>query len=209
MASTAIRIGPADHGRRMTLEEFREAEEEPGYRYELARGVLEVTEVPNDPHGQIVSNLHRAFVDHDRQHPGLIRRVGGAGEFRLWVPAMVSGRNPDLAIVFQGTPKDARGRRPPSLVVEVVSEGGEDRDYQEKRQDYLLFGIQEYWIIDPRLRQVTVLVRREGPGGPTWDEQVFRGDDVIVGALLLGFAGTVAELWVDAELDEDDADGHD
>ena len=42
----AIRIGPADHGRRMSLEEFREAEEEEGYRYELARGVLEVTLCP-------------------------------------------------------------------------------------------------------------------------------------------------------------------
>ena len=60
MATTRIQIGPADHGRRMTLDEFREAEEEPGYRYELARGVLEVTEVPNDPHGQIVDNLHEA-----------------------------------------------------------------------------------------------------------------------------------------------------
>ena len=51
MSTLATRIGPADHGRAMTLEEFRDAEEEPGYRYELARGVLEVTEVPNDPHG--------------------------------------------------------------------------------------------------------------------------------------------------------------
>ena len=57
MATVQLRIGPADHGRRMTLEEYRDAEEEPGYRYELARGVLEVTQVPNDPHGQIVSNL--------------------------------------------------------------------------------------------------------------------------------------------------------
>ena len=38
MATTQIRIGPADHGRRMTLEEFREAEEEPGYCYELRGG---------------------------------------------------------------------------------------------------------------------------------------------------------------------------
>ena len=45
----AIRIGPADHGRKMTLEEFREAEEEGGYCYELARGVLEVTYVPGEP----------------------------------------------------------------------------------------------------------------------------------------------------------------
>jgi hypothetical protein len=52
----AIRIGPADHGRRMSLEEFREAEEEGGYRDELASGVLEVTYVPGQPHGLIVSS---------------------------------------------------------------------------------------------------------------------------------------------------------
>ena len=38
MATIATRIGPADHGRAMSLEEFLEAEEEPGYRCELARG---------------------------------------------------------------------------------------------------------------------------------------------------------------------------
>ena len=70
MATTTTRIGPADHGRAMTLEEFRDAEEEEGYRYELARGVLEVTEVPNDPHGQIVCNLYLALVTLSTVAPG-------------------------------------------------------------------------------------------------------------------------------------------
>ena len=30
MATVNLRIGPADNGRRITLEEFREAEEQPG-----------------------------------------------------------------------------------------------------------------------------------------------------------------------------------
>ena len=38
MATVRLRIGPADNGLRMSLEEFREAEEEPGYRYELGPG---------------------------------------------------------------------------------------------------------------------------------------------------------------------------
>ena len=111
MATTRIQIGPADHGRRMTLDEFREADEEPGYRYELARGVLEVTEVPNDPHGQIVRQSPRGRRPLPSTAPRLDPRIGGAGEFRLWVPEMISGRNPDLAIVLRGTPKDDRGRR--------------------------------------------------------------------------------------------------
>ena len=48
MAAVGIRIGPADRDRRLSYDEFLEAEEEPGYRYELAEGVLEVTQVPGD-----------------------------------------------------------------------------------------------------------------------------------------------------------------
>ena len=86
MATVApsLRISPADHGRIMTLEEFREAEELDGYRYELARGVLEVTEVPNDPHGVVVANLYDAISRYRRDHPGVILRYGGGSEIRLW-----------------------------------------------------------------------------------------------------------------------------
>src|SRR5205085_12322189 len=101
MATVQLRIGPADDGRKMTPEEFREAEEEPGYRYELARGVLEVTEVPNDPHRQVVSNLQGLFHHHRVAHPGTILRVGGGSECRLWLPGMISGRNPDAAVVLR------------------------------------------------------------------------------------------------------------
>jgi hypothetical protein len=72
-----LHIGPADHGRAMTLDEFREADEEEGYRYELARGVLEVTEVPNDPHRQIVFNLYQALARYHQAHPDCIHCYGG------------------------------------------------------------------------------------------------------------------------------------
>jgi Uma2 family endonuclease len=197
MATIAIRIGPADHGRPMTLEEFHEAEEEPGYRYELARGVLEVTEVPNDPHGEIICNLYRAIARYDQAHPGAIHRYGGAGEFRLWIRGMISGRNPDVAVVLRGAPKDLRGRRVPALAVEVVSEGGEERDYQVKREEYLVFGLFEYWIVDPVERKVTVLIRDQG----AWVERVFRDDQVIESLVLPGFDTRVSDLWTEAEED--------
>lgn len=198
MATTRIQIGPADHGRRMTLEEFLEAEEEPGYRYELARGVLEVTEVPNDPHGQIVSNLYCMLALYKTAHPGVILRIGGGSEFRLWIPEMVSGRNPDTAVALHGTPKDQRGRRRPAMAAEVVSRGGEVRDYQTKREEYRVYGLLEYWIIDPQRKDVTVLTRRDLEAGD-WDERTFRDNDTLVSSLLPGFTGTVAEFWVDVE----------
>src|SRR4051812_40106826 len=71
------RIGPADDGRALTLQEFLEADEEPGYRYELARGVLEVTEVPDDLHRQVMTNLYEAMARYRRDHPGVILSYGG------------------------------------------------------------------------------------------------------------------------------------
>ena len=55
MATMTTRLGPLDHGRRLSLGEFRDAEFEEGFRYELARGVVEVTKVPGTRHNQVVS----------------------------------------------------------------------------------------------------------------------------------------------------------
>jgi Uma2 family endonuclease len=195
--TSAIRIGPADNGRSMTLEEFREAEVEEGYRYELARGVLEVSEVPNDPHGSIVWIILRCIAVYDLSHPRVVARAGGGGEFRLCLPAMNSGRNPDVAVALFGTPKDWRGRRPPSLAFEVVSEGREahDRDYVTKRAEYLAYGLREYWIVDLQEKTVTVLIR----DGDIWIEQVYRDDQQAVSVVLPGLAIRLPDLWPEAE----------
>ena len=197
----AIRIGPTDHGRKMTLEEFMEADVEEGYRYELARGVLEVTEVPNDPHGEIVWKLVSTLAIYQQEHPGIIHRAGGAGEYRLWLPRMISGRNPDAAVTLRNTPKDRRGRRPPTLVMEVVSEGNEahERDYVTKREEYLAFGIREYWIVDPVVQCVTVLVR----DGDAWVEHRFREEQQASSSILPGLAIMVADLWSQVEYEDD------
>ena len=205
MSTLATRIGPADHGRAMTLEEFQDADEEPGYRYELARGVLEVTHVPGDPHGQLVWTILSAIARHAQEHPGRIQRSGGAAEFRLWLPGMVSGRNPDVAVVLRNTPRDSRGHRPPVLAFEVVSKRGETRDYQVKREEYLAFGLREYWIVDPQARRVTVLIR----DGDAWIERVFQGEQTAQGLVLPGFALPLAELWPEEEPGDDSLEAHD
>jgi Uma2 family endonuclease len=198
--ATPLRIGPADNGRTMTFEEFLEADVEGGYRYELAKGVLEVNQVPNDPHGVVVANLYDAIGRYRRDHPGAIHRYGGGAEFQLVLPGMITGRNPDLGVVLRGAAKDWRGRRIPALAAEVVSRGSIRRDYETKREEYLAYGLLEYWIVDPLKRQVTVLTRR----GDAWNEAVFHDQQIIASLVLPGFATTVAELWIDVEEDEDD-----
>lgn len=201
-----IKIGLADHGRRMTMDEFLDAEEDPNYLYELARGVLEVSEVPNDPHGEVVYKLDAEFVVYDRAHPGLIRWIGHGSDVRLRIPEMISDRHPDLAIVFRGTPRNARGRRAPRLVVEVVSPGKDarDRDYVAKREEYLALGLEEYWIVDPRLQHVTILSRIEANDGPTGAEQLFQGGQTLASPLLPGLATTVDSLWSESDGEDEE-----
>lgn len=199
MSITQIRLGPSDDGRALSIREFRDADEQEGYRYELAGGVLEVTEVPGPAHRRVVGNLYRAIARYDQAHPGAIETFGGGSEFRLWIPSKESGRNPDLGVVLEGSPADDRGRTQPALVAEVVSRGSRLRDYQAKREEYLAFGILEYWIIDPALRQATVLYRRDDD----WEECVIRGDEHMPSRLLPGLDARLDELWAGVDADEE------
>ncbi len=203
MATIATRIGPADHGRRMTLEEYLDAEEEEGYRYELARGVLEVSRVPGDRHGHVVCNLYDCVSLYRRLHPGVVLRFGGGNEFQFLIPEMISGRNPDLAVVLRNSPKEPGGRIKPVLAAEVVSARSGDRDYRVKREEYLAYGIIEYWIVDFGARKFTLLTR----DGDVWQEQVIPDEQAIPSIVLPGLATTVAELW--ANLDFYDAEDDD
>jgi Uma2 family endonuclease len=198
MATTTRMIGPADHGQPMTLEEFAEADFEEGWLYELARRVIDVTEVPGLNHGRIVHRLTRLFIRYEDAHPGVINYVAGGSDCRLRLPGMQSDRHPDQAIYLRPEPQGPNiwMRWIPDIVVEIVSAGGEDRDYNEKREEYLRAGVSEYWILDPIRRQMTVLLRL----ADIWDERIIPGDGVHQTPLLPGLEVRPAELLGPAEI---------
>jgi Uma2 family endonuclease len=163
-------IGPADHGRRMTLDEFVDADFEGGWLYELARGVIDVTEVPGIHHGRIVLRLSDLFALYNAAHPGVINYRAAGSDCRIRFPGgLQSDRHPDQAI-YLGPPPEGKKvweRWVPDIVVEVVSEGGEQRDFVEKAEEYCLFGVQEYWILDPNDRTLHVHSRKGNAWGIT------------------------------------------
>jgi Uma2 family endonuclease len=163
MGKTLIKIGPADHGRRMSLDEFEHAKVQEGYLYELSRGIITASDVPNRPHLLLVGATRDQLQDYKSLYRGRIHFIASGNECKLLIPALASERHPDLAVFLSVPPpiENASLWRHwfPEIVIEVVSPSSRKRDYQEKPDEYLRLGAKEYWIVDPRKR-VMVVMRR-------------------------------------------------
>jgi Uma2 family endonuclease len=172
MAQATLRIGPADHGRLMTLAEFDPIQVEEGHLYELSRGRIQVTEVPNPGHARQVHAIRKQLAAYDLTNPGRIYLLAGSGECKIPINATESERHPDVAVYKKSAPT---GRNPwarwvPEIVIEVVSPDSGARDYEEKREDYWQFGIHEYWIFDADRREMLVLQRSK----QAWVEKIVK-----------------------------------
>jgi Uma2 family endonuclease len=176
----------------MTLNAFIKADFEEGWLYELARGVVEVTEVPEPRHGRVVRRVARLFILYDEEHPGIIEYQAGGGECRLRLPGMVSDRHPDQAIYLDPEPQGPNvwTMWVPHILIEVVSPRGRKRDFIAKREEYLRMGVHEYWIIDPEKRRMHVLVRM----GDAWQERIVPERAIYRTILLPGLEVRPAEL---------------
>jgi Uma2 family endonuclease len=158
-------IGPADNGKRMTLDEFELAEGAEGRLYELSRGVVIVTDVPNPPHPGIVAYLRDHLGAYRIANPSLLRFVLGGSECKLLIDPTQAERHPDIACYKTSMPGGDSSMWSdwvPELVIEVVSADSAERDYNEKAEDYLLFGVREYWVVDAMARRIRIHRRRSG-----------------------------------------------
>lgn len=158
---------------------------------ELSDGCLEFPAMPTLLHQFIVRLLFRlldAYVS--------ARALGEV----LLAPLPVrlfSGkyREPDILFLLperlRNLPKYPQGA---DLVVEVVSAGAKDRerDLDIKPREYARAGITEYWIVDPELRQITVLTL----DGQSYREHGKFGSGALATSVLLaGFSVAVDAVF--------------
>ena len=193
MQKTAIKIGPADHGRRMSLEDFDHAEVQEGYRYELGRGVIIVSDVPHLFHGNQVDFIRQDLAEYRAKKLTSIAKIFGPGECKILLTDLESERHPDVAI-YKKPPLDLRDLWAtwiPDVAIEVVSTDSEHRDYVEKREEYLIFGIREYWIVDAYKQQMLVLTRRGGK----WTQRVIRPPEIYQTKLLPGYEFNIGKVF--------------
>jgi Uma2 family endonuclease len=177
MLKAAIKVGPADQGRKMSLADFDHAEVQEGHLYELGRGVLVVSDVPKKQHLYQVDEIRDQLSAYKRNDPGRIQVVAGGSDCKLLIGCYESERHPDVVVYKTMPPEDGTdfwSTWVPELVIEVVSRGSELRDYQEKREEYLVVGVREYWILDANKEEMLVLQRVGG----RWRERIVRPPDV-------------------------------
>jgi len=133
----------------MSLAEFDSAQGEEGRLYELSRGRVTVVDVPNTQHFAQVDEIREQLSGYRRTHPGTIYRIGTGSECKVLLPDAASERHPDLAVYKTPPPdEDVWSTWVPELVIEVVSPGSAEREYNQKPDEYLAFGVAEYWVID-------------------------------------------------------------
>lgn len=179
--------------RRLTAKDLDGLPHEWDTRYELIDGVLFMSRRPSFEHQDVIARVlvrvRPVVVDHGGKivpEPGIV-----------WDEDGEDNVSPDLAIVFGDVPpRGEKLRSCPQIVVEVLSQGEENRrrDLEAKRELYWRRGATEYWIIDPDAR----MALRHTRGASVWNEETLKATDVLRTPLLPRWAGvSVRELLED------------
>jgi len=189
-------LGPESAGVLMTPEEFDAIEDyDECYRYELINGVLVVNPIPLPEETGPNELLGRWLLNYREDHP-----QGSALDYTLpqqYVRTATSRRLADR-LIWTGLRRLPNVRTDlPTIAVEFVSAGkrNRQRDYVDKRREYLAVGIKEYWIIDRFQRKMTVVRQSE----PEAVEQVVAQSDTYRPPLLPGFELPLAPLLAAAD----------
>ena len=191
-------LGPEHNGFRMTADEFDAiAEWDELYNYELIHGVVIVNPIPSpeerDPNEEL-GYLLRSYRDRDPQASHLDGTLT-----EEYVRTADSRRRADRVIWAGLARQPDPATDVPTIVVEFVSKGRRNwqRDYVEKRDEYLALGVQEYWVIDRFQRTMTVFKKTgertiEIPVGEseTYKTEILPGFELPLSRLL-----EVADRW--------------
>lgn len=160
----------------LTFEDYLSHDDGTDNHYELVDGQLILRNPPRIGHFLVAKFLEQQF-DAEIQRMALpwmtLREAGirtGYNKSRL----------ADICVVTKEQAQNLMGesavfQTPPRLIVEVVSPESATRDYRYKRSEYAVLGVPEYWVVDPLMAQVTLLLWEEG----FYEEAQFRDNQAI------------------------------
>jgi Uma2 family endonuclease len=166
------------HGVRMTPEEYLALPEEKPY-LEYVDGVVLQKPMPNEDHGRLTFRIGYLIQRFLGDEPA---RIGG--EIRAKLGELPNYRLPDLSYWAPDSPFG--NQAPPTLAVEVRSEGQTMAELRRKCEFMRIAGVQTAWLIDPATRTAEIFEGRRKNGTPA---------DVLRAQCLPGFELPLAELF--------------
>jgi Uma2 family endonuclease len=120
---------------------------------EYVDGRIEERNVGEFEHGYLQALLAQLFLNNSKAWG-----VRAVTDVRIQVkPA--NFRIPDVSVLRLGSPKERVLTHPPLLVIEILSPEDRLGRVQERIDEYLDFGIENIWIIDPEHRKVQLATR--------------------------------------------------
>jgi Uma2 family endonuclease len=192
MSIAHLKLGPADHGRRLTLDDFESAEFEPGHKYEIIDGRVWVSYEPDPAENRLEQWLLGKLLAYVGANPNVLNYV--TNKARVCVPGREEGTwpEPDIA-AYSDYPLDLRLDAvrwedvSPLLVCEVLI-GDPEKDLSRNVELYFeVPSIREYWVLDGRddPNEPTLIQHRRH--GKRWVVRSFPYGSAFTTKLLLGF----------------------
>lgn len=193
MRTAQLKLGPLDHGRRLTIEEFDAAEFEPGSKFEIIDGRLSVSAEPDPAENLVEGWLFFKLRLYAEFTTGILEHV--TNKARVFVPRRRGATvpEPDVA-AYTHFPRPQRfedlrwQELSPVLVCEVLCTDAE-KDLERNVELYFAVpSIQEYWVIDARENAAEPTLIQHRRYGKRWVVRVYPFGSTFTTKLLPGFS---------------------
>jgi Uma2 family endonuclease len=196
MSTMVLKLGPRDHGRALTYDEYREAEYRAGYNYEIIGGRLYVSPQPAQPHDTAEGWLYWKLRMYVHEHPEHMNHVSNKAEVTVKRGKKPTIPGPDIT-GFKDYPQDRADEvqwheLKPILVVEIMGKRSVKKDLDRNVKLYRKIpSIREYWVLDIRsgaFKPILIVHRRRRlewqvltvPFGETYTTRMLPGFELVV-----------------------------
>lgn len=134
----------------ISLTQFDNIKHKDGFKYELIDGMVCMTPRPNYGHQRISGKIFIKLADYFDDKP-----------CEPFIEAELKIKNdiiiPDLSVICEKISADiTRYEKAPDLVIEILSPASRYYDTFSKLYKYEMFGVKEYWIVNPLKKSITL-----------------------------------------------------
>ncbi len=178
---------------RVSYEEFLELTKDTDIRYELIDGEVFILDSPSYFHQVARDEIFVRFYNWFKGKS--CRPVTSPFDVTLYMTAdNINVVQPDILVICdtENINKAGRYKGVPVLVVEVLSESNRMHDILRKMNLYFHTGVREYWIVDPKKKEVHVHVFESGD---IEDDSAYLGESVVESKAFKGLQIPLKEIF--------------